>query len=84
VVRASQQEQTSGVGVSEVSADFERINWGPVPNAQHDLGTDLFVQARDARRFDLGLVVGVQVKAGPSYFADPDLAEDGSLRGWWY
>jgi hypothetical protein len=57
---------------------------GPVPNAQHDLGTDLFVQARDARRFDLGLVVGVQVKAGPSYFADPDLAEDGSLRGWWY
>jgi hypothetical protein len=84
VVRASQQEQTSGVGVSEVSADFERINWGPVPNAQHDLGTDLFVQARDARRFDLGLVVGVQVKAGPSYFEHPDLAEDGSLLGWWY
>jgi hypothetical protein len=84
VVRASQQEQTSGVGVNEVSADFERINWGPVPNAQHDLGTDLFVQARDARRFDLGLVVGVQVKAGPSYFEHPGLAEDGSLRGWWY
>jgi Domain of unknown function (DUF4365) len=84
VVRASRQEQTSGVGVSEVSADFERINWGPVPNAQHDLGTDLFVQARDARGFDLGLVVGVQVKAGPSYFAQPDAAEDGSLRGWWY
>jgi hypothetical protein len=26
----------------------------------------------------------VQVKAGPSYFEQPDLAEDGSLRGWWY
>jgi hypothetical protein len=84
MVRASQQEQTSGVGVSEVSANFERINWGPVLNAQHDLGTDLFVQARDARRFDRGLPVGVQVKAGPSYFEQPAHAEDGSLLGWWY
>jgi Domain of unknown function (DUF4365) len=83
-VRASQQEQTSGVGVSEVSANFERINWAPVPNAQHDLGTDLFVHARDARRFDRGLPVGVQVKAGPSYFQQPAYAEDGSLLGWWY
>jgi hypothetical protein len=83
-VRASQQEQTSGVGVSDVSANLERINWGPVPNAQHDLGTDLFVQARDARRFDRGLPVGVQVKAGPSYFEEPARAEDGSLLGWWY
>lgn len=83
-MRASQQEQTSGVGVSEVSANFERINWAPVPNAQHDLGTDLFVHARDARRFDRGLPVGVQVKAGPSYFQQPAYAEDGSLLGWWY
>jgi len=55
-----------------------------VPNVQHDLGTDLFAQARDARRFDRGLFVGVQVKAGPSYFAQPARAEDGSLLGWWY
>jgi hypothetical protein len=84
-VRASQQEQTGGVGISEVTAALQRIGWGPVAlNAQHDLGTDLFVLARDARRFDLGLVVGVQVKAGPSYFDQPAHAEDGSLRGWWY
>ena len=83
-MRASQQEQTGGAGINEVSAKFERINWGPIPNAQHDLGTDLFVQARDARRFDLGLPVGVQVKAGASYFDQPDHAEDRSLRGWWY
>ena len=31
-------------------------------NADHDLGTDLLVQARDERRFDRGLIVGVQVK----------------------
>ena len=55
-----------------------------VPNAQHDLGTDLFVQARDARGFDRGLFVGVQVKAGPDCFTQPARAEDGSLLGWWY
>jgi Domain of unknown function (DUF4365) len=85
MARASQQEQAGGVGTSEVTAALQRIGWGPVvPNAQHDLGTDLFAQARDARRFDLGLFVGVQVKAGPSYFKQPDRAEDGSLLGWWY
>jgi hypothetical protein len=83
-VRASPQEQTGGVGVSEVTADLQRIGWGPVPNAQHDLGTDLFVQARDARLFDRGLPVGVQAKGGPSYFEQPAYAPDGSLLGWWY
>jgi hypothetical protein len=85
MVRASPQEQAGGAGTSEVTAALQRIGWGPVvPNAQHDLGTDLFAQARDARRFDRGLFVGVQVKAGPSYFAQPARAEDGSLLGWWY
>ncbi len=84
-MRASQQELTGGVGVSRVTTDFQLIGWGPVVlNAQHDLGTDLFVQARDARRFDRGLPVGVQVKGGPDYFKDPARAEDGTLLGWWY
>jgi hypothetical protein len=84
-VRASQQEQTGGIGVSEVAANFQRIGWGPViPNTPHDLGTDLFIQARDGQRFDRGLFVGVQVKAGPSWFDRPDHGEDGSLVGWWY
>ena len=85
MVRASPQEQAGGAGTSEVTAALQRIGWGPVvPNAQHDLGTDLFAQARDARRFDLGLFIGVQVKAGPSYFQQPARAKDGSLLGWWY
>ena len=51
-MRASPQEQTGEVGVSEVTADLQRIGWGPVHlNARHDLGTDLFVQVRDVRRF---------------------------------
>jgi hypothetical protein len=85
MVRASPQEQTGEVGVTEVTADLQRIGWGPVAvNARHDLGTDLFVQARDARRFDRGLFVGVQVKGGPEWFKQPARAEDGSPCGWWY
>ncbi len=56
----------------------------PVPG-QHDLGTDIFVQVRDRRRYDLGLVVGVQVKAGSSYFGTPALRDDEKPPdGWWY
>jgi hypothetical protein len=83
-VRASEQEQTSGAGVSEVMAKFQRIGWGPVPNQAHDLGTDLLVQARDRRRFDRGLIVGVQVKGGASWFTEPKRDAEGKLVGWWY
>jgi len=65
-----------------VTAALQRIGWGPVAlNVQHDLGTDLFVQARDDRGFDRGLPVGVQVKAGSSCFEQPVHAENGSLLG---
>lgn len=83
-MRASQQEQTGGAGAHEVSSNFERIGWGPIPNEAHDLGTDLLVQARDLRRFDRGLIIGVQVKAGESWFSDPVQDEDGNLVGWSY
>ncbi len=83
-MRAQEQEQTGGAGISEVSAKFQRIGWGPVPNGAHDLGTDLLVQARDRRRFDRGLIVGVQVKAGASWFEDEVRDEQGRLSGWWY
>lgn len=83
-MRASPQEQTGSAGVSEVSGKFERLGWGPVRNEAHDLGTDLLVQARDQRRFDRGLIVGVQVKGGPTWFDDPESGPDGQVVGWWY
>jgi hypothetical protein len=83
-MRSSRQEQVGGAGLSEVSAAFERLGWGVVENAHHDLGTDLLVFARDERRFDLGLLVGVQVKAGSTYFREPVHDEDGGLLGWWF
>jgi hypothetical protein len=83
-VRATEQEQTGGAGVSEVMGKFERIGWGPVRNEAHDLGTDLLVQARDSRRFDRGLIVGAQVKAGPTWFDDEERDRNGAVAGWWY
>ena len=86
-MRATRQEQAGGAGVSEVSAAFERLGWGVAENARHDLGTDLFVLARDERLFDLGLVVGVQVKSGSvggRYFREPARDDDGNVRGWWF
>jgi hypothetical protein len=65
-------------------ANFELLGWGAVENTTHDVGTDLFLMARDARRFDLGLLVGAQVKSGSSYFRSPAYDESGTLIGWWF
>jgi hypothetical protein len=66
-------------------ANFELLGWGAVENTTHDVGTDLFLMARDARRFDLGLLVGAQVKSGPSYFEAPAYDdESGHQVGWWF
>lgn len=83
-MRASEQEQTGGAGVSEVTGKFQRIGWGPVPNHAHDLGTDLLVQARDQRRFERGLIVGAQVKGGDSWFGDVERDSDGQVLGFWF
>lgn len=82
-MRASPQETTGTAGLNEVKANFQRIGWAAVGNAQHDLGTDLFLQARDDRRYERGLLVLAQVKAGLSYFDSP-LYENGEVVGWWY
>jgi hypothetical protein len=60
-MRASRTGQLASIGVNAVWTAFDRLGWGTAENHRHDLGTDLFVQARDARLFDTGLVIGVQV-----------------------
>ncbi|CAN5671719.1 hypothetical protein BH24ACT15_BH24ACT15_27540 [soil metagenome] len=83
-MRAPKQEATGTAGLSDVMGNFERIGWGPVPNTLHDLGTDLFILARDARRFERGLLVGAQVKAGPTAFDKPVTDDSGAVVGWEY
>lgn len=87
--QASEQETIGTAGQSRVQAQFEKLNWGVAPNPYHDLGTDLWLMARDDRRFDLGLLVGAQVKtsktrsATSKYFKEPK-REHGKTVGWWY
>ncbi|MFI6803039.1 DUF4365 domain-containing protein [Streptosporangium canum] len=84
VVRGSSTERTGAVGATEVMAAFQRLGWGvAATNTQHDLGTDLIVQARDGRMFEQGDFLGVQVKSGPSAFEAP-APDQGRVSGWWF
>jgi hypothetical protein len=83
-MRASASEQVASIGINAVSGQFDRLGWGAVENPRHDLGTDLFVQVRDTRLFDLGLVVGVQVKSGPTWFRERVEATQSGAAGWWF
>ena len=83
-MRAPENNRLGTVGQSRVKSQFEDLDWGPLPNLEHDLGTDLFVMVRDARRFDLGVVLGVQVKTGASWFEEPQRDASGEIEGWWF
>ncbi len=83
-MRSSEQERIGSAGVSATCSLFERIGWAPVRNDAHDLGTDLLVAARDPRRFERGVVVGVQVKTGKKYFRKKRRTSSGERKGWWY
>jgi len=81
-MRAPKNSARGTSGQSFVKAQFEELGWGVVPNVEHDVGTDLFVMARDARRFDLGALVGAQVKNWALEFDSPEIHE--GREGWWY
>lgn len=83
-VRASENAGKGSAGQSFVKGQFEELDWGVSLNIEHDLGTDLWLMARDERRFDLGELVGAQVKSGDSYFASPEYSDGGEVAGWWY
>ena len=90
-MRSSREMQVGGAGASEVTAAFERLGWGTVENTRHDVGTDLYVCARDERFFDLGLLVGVQVKTGETTgsggtrnFREVARNPGGEVAGWWF
>lgn len=83
-MRAPKNEAIGTAGQSFVKGQFEAIGWGALPNPEHDLGTDLWLMARDARRFDMKtMLVGAQVKTGPKYFRSPKKRK-GEVVGWWF
>lgn len=85
-MRAKPTDATAAMGHSRVKAAFEALGWGAADNPPpHDLGTDLWVQPRDALGVDLAAVAGVQIKTGSSYFeGNAAIDDDGQAKGWWY
>lgn len=81
-MRAPATEGTGTSGQSYIKAVLEEMGWAVVANPEHDLGTDLWVNPRDARRVDLGLMLGLQVKNGESWFSEP--GEEAGESGWWH
>lgn len=84
-MRASKAGLTGAEGQLVVEQQFVSLNWGVARNPiEHDLGTDLWVMARDERLFDLGAMLGVQIKTGQSWFRSPKHDESGQVVGWWF
>lgn len=84
-MRASKAGLTGADGQLAVERQFVGLNWGVARNPiEHDLGTDLWVMARDERLFDLGAMLGVQVKTGQSWFRSPKQDSSGQVFGWWF
>ena len=81
-MRASKNEAKGMSGESYVTAKLEEFGFGVAQNNRHDLGTDLLVFVRDKRGFDLGGLMGVQVKNWPSLVNKPSV--DNGRKGWWF
>jgi hypothetical protein len=72
-------------GLAAVERQFIRLRWGVVRNpVEHGLEPDLWLMARDSQGFDLGALVGAQVKSGDSWFRSPEHDETGHVVGWWF
>lgn len=83
-MRAGKNEAVGTSGESEVLAEFQRLGWAGVIDARHDTGTDLYLRPRDSRRYELGAVMGAQVKTGPHFFKRKVRDEAGEVVGWWF
>lgn len=79
---ASATGQRGSIGETFVKGVLEEMLWGPVPVAEHDSGTDFFVQVRDEKLTELGLLLGVQVKNESRYFA-ARVREKAEAVGYW-
>jgi hypothetical protein len=81
-MRLSRSDQIGEAGQTAVITFFNDLGWGPLPTGKHDLGTDLFVQMRAGDLLDLGMMLGVQVKTGDSWFSRP--GEVAGRAAWWF
>ncbi|GLZ28074.1 hypothetical protein Lesp02_02640 [Lentzea sp. NBRC 105346] len=82
-MRQPEKGQLGIQGEAAVKHQFTKLGWA-VGKPEPDLATDLLMLPRDNRLFDLGLIVGAQVKAGDHYFREPVRDDTGAITGWWF
>ena len=83
-MRSNEAQQTGDQGTQQVKSEFTDLRWTAIEVPQAgDVGTDLYVQVFDERRHALRLVLGVQVRSGPSQFDSPVRGDDSEPIGWW-
>ncbi|MEU7524727.1 DUF4365 domain-containing protein [Saccharothrix sp. NPDC042600] len=82
-MREPERVEIGQKGEKAVASAFMQLGWPSADAPGSDLGTDLFLLVRN-RRFDLGLIVGAQVKTGRSFFEEPETGGDGEPVGWWF
>jgi len=82
--------ETGALGEDMAAVIFQRIRWAPPAKVRQDIGTDLVTFARDtaasetqARVYDLGAPVFMQVKGSPTEYRKPASTRNDE-RGWWF
>ncbi len=82
--------ETGSLGETMAAVIFQKIRWAPPVKVPQDIGTDLVTFARDtaasdpeARAYDLGAPVFMQVKGSPTAYRKPTHKRNGD-SGWWF
>jgi hypothetical protein len=82
--------EIGSLGEDMAAVIFQQIRWAPPAKVRQDIGTDLVTFARDtaapetqARVYDLGAPVFMQVKGSPSEYLSPASKRAGE-PGWWF
>lgn len=81
-MRQPVERQKGAQGQTFTKLYFEGVGCGPFDAGDHDLGTDLYVALRTEQGIDDGVMVGIQVKTGQSFFKDRGQLD--GADGYWY
>lgn len=85
MVQQPESRQLGAVGEAAVKLAFLRLGWAVIDApAEHDVGTDLYLEPRDSQLSSSGWLMGAQIKSGDSWFNEPVRDSAGHTSGWWF
>ncbi|MDO4792093.1 MAG: DUF4365 domain-containing protein [Buchananella hordeovulneris] len=81
-MRKNQATSLGEAGESYIKAQFEELGWIATPIKYQDTGTDLYLCPRDADGNEMPVLIGAQIKSGPSFFKYPKKDKRRNTIGW--